>query len=152
MTEFAYNRKARFDYNILENFEVGLVLFGWEVRSIKSGRVDLSDSYALVKNNEAYLLNCHIYPSQPLNIPAGHKPDRTRKVLITRRELNQIIGRLQSERLTLVPIRLYNKGDFIKLTLALAKKSRVYEKRDKIKERETEREIKRSFTTGDGGL
>ncbi|KKU45886.1 MAG: SsrA-binding protein [Parcubacteria group bacterium GW2011_GWB1_46_8] len=152
MKEFAYNRKAHFEYTILETFEVGLVLHGFEVKSIKNGRVDLSDSYALIKNNEAYLLNCHIYPLQPLNTPANYRPDRTRKILITKQELKHITGKFQSERLTLVPIKLYNKGDFIKLSLALCKKTRKYEKREKIQKRDAEREIQRSLKTGDGGL
>ena len=152
MTEFARNRKANFYYDIIETFEVGLVLLGFEVSSIKRGRADLSDSYALIKNNEIYLLNCHIYPVQPKNTPLGYKPGRTRKLLITKKELNKIVGRFQSGRLTLIPIKLYNKGDFIKLSLALAKKTRKYEKREKIRARDTEREIKRSLTIGDGGL
>ena len=146
MTEFAENKKARFDYEVLEKLEAGLVLKGFEVKSIKSHRADLTDSYVLIRGGELFAFNVKIYPLQPANLK-DYREGQSRKLLLTKKEIQRLQGRIQSQKLTLVPLRLYNKGDFIKLELGLAKSKRKYEKREIIRRRETDKEIQRSLKT-----
>ena len=144
MTDFAENKKARFDYETLEKLEAGLVLQGFEVKSVKNKRVDLTDSYALIRGGELFVFNLKIYPLQPANV-VNYRQGQSRKLLISKKEINRLQGRIQSQKLTLVPLRLYNKGNFVKLEIGLAKRKRKYEKREAIRRREAEREIQRSF-------
>ncbi len=144
MTDFAENKKARFDYETLEKLEAGLVLQGFEVKSVKNKRVDLTDSYALIRGGELFVFNLKIYPLQQANV-VNYRQGQSRKLLISKKEINRLQGRIQSQKLTLVPLRLYNKGNFVKLEIGLAKRKRKYEKREAIRRREAEREIQRSF-------
>src|SRR4026207_2374746 len=114
------NRQAYHHYHILETFEAGMVLQGTEVKSIREGRVNLKDSYGLVKNGEIWLLNCHISPYSHGNY-ANHDPLRTRKLLLNRSEINRLIGRTTERGLTLVPLRMYLKDGRLKCEVALAK-------------------------------
>lgn len=143
MKVFAENRKARFDYEILETFEAGLVLTGTEVKSIREGRVSLKDAYVDVRNGELYLVNMYVAPYPMAADMFQHDPERPRKLLLHRYEINRIIGKLTQRGLTAVPLKLYARGPWIKAEIALVRGKRKYEKRESIKRRELEREIER---------
>jgi len=136
----ATNRKAFRDYHILETMEAGIVLVGSEVKSLREGRANLRDSFARIKDDEAYLYNVHISPygQAALN---NHEPRRTRKLLLHRRELNGLIGRVAEKGLTLIPLKLYFKRGKAKVELALAKGKKFYDKRETLKARAHEREM-----------
>ena len=126
------NRKARFQYHLEQFYEAGLVLTGSEVKSLREGRVNLGDSYAIIKNDELYLLNCHISPYEPA-AQNNHEPLRTRKLLLKRREIETLIGLLKTGGLTLVPTKLYFKEGRAKVELAVAKGKKLFDKRETIK-------------------
>jgi SsrA-binding protein len=136
----ATNRKAHFHYEILEKFEAGLCLVGSEVKSLREGKANLSDAYAIIQNNEAFLLNCHISPYSNAG-PFNHEPTRTRKLLLHRSEINKLIGKTQEKGLTLIPIRLYFKKGKAKMELGLGKGKKLFDKRETIKRREQDREM-----------
>ena len=139
---FATNHKARRDYDILESFEAGIALKGTEIKSIRQHRVSLDDSFARVDGGELFLYNMHVSPYEQggrYNV----EPIRVRKLLMHRREIDRLAGRLTQQRLTLVPLRLYQQHGLVKVELALGKGKRVFEKRDRIREREADREIQR---------
>lgn len=134
------NKKARFDYFIEKDFEAGLLLEGWEVKSLRAGKVNLSDSHVIIKNGEAWLLGAQI---QPLPTTASHTfPDitRTRKLLLQRKELNELIGSVERKGYTVVPLKLYWKKHLIKIKIALAKGKKEHDKRHNVKERDWQRE------------
>jgi SsrA-binding protein len=137
----ATNRKAFRDYYILEKMEAGLVLLGTEVKSLREGRANLRDSFARIKDGEAYLYNVHISPYGQAGTHNNHEPKRTRKLLLHRRELNKLLGRVAEKGLTLVPLKLYFKRGKVKVELALAKGKRLYDKREVLKARTHEREV-----------
>ena len=139
----ATNRKARHDYHIDDTFEAGIALTGTEIKSIRAGRVSLRDSYATVKEGELWLLNTHIAPYQH-GTYANHEPRRPRKLLMHRREINRISGKLQEKGFTLVPLRLYLKNNLAKVELGLARGKKQYDKRAALRQRETRREIDRA--------
>lgn len=141
---FAENRKARFDYEILETFEAGLVLSGAEVKSIKNGRMNLTGSYLNFHNGELYLIGAFIAPYQPKNQPADYDPYRSRKLLLRKKELVSLIGKIKPKGLTLIPLKAYNKGRRIKLEFAVARGKKQYDKREIIAKREAARKIARS--------
>lgn len=145
MGTLAENKKAYFSYQILEKFEAGMVLTGQEVKSIKSGRINLAGSYVILRNEEAYLINAHIPPYQPKNVPLEYNPTRTRKLLLKKPEIKYLIGKSQEKGLTLVPLRVYTKRGKVKLEFALGKGRRKADKREVIRKREIEREIKREL-------
>ncbi|MGQ3891608.1 SsrA-binding protein SmpB [Legionella sp. CNM-4043-24] len=139
----ALNKKARFDYFIENELEAGLVLEGWEVKSLRAGRINLSDAHVIVKYGEAFLLGAQI---QPLNTAATHlhpDPTRTRKLLLNRRELNQLIGSVERQGYTLIPLSLYWGRNRVKMKLALAKGKKVHDKRDAVKDRDWKRDKER---------
>jgi len=141
----AENRKAFFDYTILETFQAGISLKGTEVKSIRLGRVNLKDSFARVDKGEIWLYNMHVSPYEQggrYNL----NPIRERKLLLNKGELKKLIGRVQEKGLTLVPLKLYLMDNWVKVDLALAKSKKEYEKREKIKKKETEREVARAFS------
>jgi len=141
----AENRKAFFDYAILDSYQAGIVLAGTEVKSIRLGRVNLKDSFARVENGEIWLFNMHVSPYQQggrYNLD----PTRQRKLLLRQSELKKLIGRVQEKGLTLVPLKLYLMGNWVKVDLALAKSKKLFEKREKIKKKETQREVARAFS------
>ena len=141
----AENRRARYDYEILDTYEAGLVLHGYEVKSIKTGRVSLKGAYVVIKDNEAYLINTFIPPYQPANTPDDYNPERNRKLLLNKSEIKSLIGKSKRKGLTLVPLKLYTKRCKIKLGLEIAKGKRDIDKREAIKKRETEREVQRKL-------
>ena len=130
MKVFAENKKAYFNYQILEKFEAGIVLLGHEVKSIKSGRISLAGSYVVFKDEEAYLLNTNIPPYQPKNVPVDYDPNRLRKLLLKKSEIKYLIGKSQQKGLTLVPLKVYTKRGRIKLEFGLGKgRKKVSKKR-----------------------
>ena len=143
---FATNHKARRDYDILESHETGIELKGTEIKSIRQHRVSIDDSFARVDEGELFLYNMHISPYEQggrFNV----EPTRVRKLLMHRREIDRLAGRLSQQRLTLIPLRLYQQHGLVKVELALGKGKRIFEKRDRIRERETERELQRAVRT-----
>ena len=141
MKVFAENRKAYFNYEILEKFEAGMVLTGQEVKSIKSGRINLAGSYVVLKDSEVYLIGASIPPYQPQNAPADYDPSQSRKLLLNKKEINYLIGKSAERGLTLVPLKVYTKNRRIKLEFGVGKGKKKFDKRETIKKREMEREI-----------
>jgi SsrA-binding protein len=146
MKILARNKRAYFDYEIIDKYEAGIELFGSEVKSIKNGNISLKGSFIVIKRKEVYLLNVLIPPYQQKNSPANYNPSRTRKLLLKKKEIKNLIGKSSQKGLTLIPLRVYNKGVKIKIEIALAKSKKKFQKKEKIKEtdikRESEREIK----------
>lgn len=145
MPILATNPRVKFDYHILETYEAGLVLSGQEVKSIKNGRMSLKGSYVTIKNEECWLINANIPPYQPKNAPADYEPTRTRKLLLQKKEIRNLIGQTKQKGLTLAPLRVYTKRGRIKLEFGLAKGKRKADKREKIKEREAKKRIERAL-------
>jgi SsrA-binding protein len=137
----AENRKAFHDYHILETFETGLVLLGTEVKSIREGRVNLRDSFARIEKGEVFVYNLHIQPYTHRGY-ADHEPLRPRKLLLHAHEIRKLIGKTVERGMTLVPLRMYFKGGRVKVALGLARGKQMHDKREAIKQRETERETR----------
>jgi SsrA-binding protein len=144
MSDVATNRQARFRYHLLETWEAGLVLTGTEVKSLRGGKAQLKDGYAVVRDGEVWLLNVHIPPYPPATRD-NHEPERERKLLMKRREIERLTPKTREKGLTLVPTRLYFKGPHAKVEIALAKGKDVGDKRQTIKEREQKREMERAL-------
>ncbi len=136
------NRKAYHDYYIEETLEAGISLLGTEVKSLREGKANLKDSYVIIKGKEAFLLNCHISPYSHGNI-VNHDPLRSRKLLLHRKEIEGLMGKSLQKGYTLIPLKIYFKDSHAKVELGVAKGKRLYEKREKIKEREAKRAIER---------
>lgn len=141
MAIYAVNRRALFDYEVLETYEAGIELFGFEVKAIKTGRINLAGAYAIIQGGEAWLLNASIPPYQPKNTPSDYDEMRSRRLLLHRSEIRELIGKTAQKGLTLVPLRVYDKKSRIKIAFALARHKKKHDKREVIKERETKREI-----------
>ena len=139
----ATNRRARHEYEILETVEAGLVLRGTEVKSLREGLVNFKDSYASFRNGEGWLLGCHISPYSH-GTDANHDPERDRKLLLHKREIARLGGKISERGLTLVPLRLYFKDGRAKVEIGLARGKRQYDKRQSIAERDAKREIERA--------
>lgn len=144
MNIVSQNRKAFHDYNIEESIEAGIALVGTEVKSLREGRANLKDSYALIKNNEVFLVNCHISEYSHGNI-TNHEPLRTRKLLLHREEINRLRGKVAQKGYSLIPLKIYFKGSVAKVEIGLARGKAKYEKRESIKEREAKREISKAL-------
>ena len=140
----AVNRKARHEYTVLQTFEAGIVLVGTEVKALREGKANLVDSYALIQNNEVWLLSLHISEYKQGNIN-NHIPTRNRKLLMNRSEIRKLIGKTKEKGLTLVPLRLYFKSGRVKVELALAKGKKVYDKREDIAKRDFQRDQERKI-------
>jgi SsrA-binding protein len=143
MADIARNRQARHRYHFLDQWEAGLVLTGTEVKSLRDGKATIKDGYASVRDGEVWLYNVHIPPYAPAS-RENHEPERPRKVLMHRREIERLIGKTREKGLTLVPTRLYFKDGRAKVEIALAKGKDVGDKRQTIKEREMKREMDRA--------
>jgi SsrA-binding protein len=137
------NRKARHDYKIEEKFEAGLVLTGWEIKSLRAGKAQLAESHIIIKNGEAFLLNSHFSPLKTTSTHTEAVPNRTRKLLLHKRELDKLIGAIERKGYTLVPLNLHWKRNKVKLDIALAKGKKQYDKRETIKRRDWERQKQR---------
>jgi SsrA-binding protein len=142
MANLAVNRKASFNYELLDRFEGGLALTGGEVKSSKKGSVDMKGSYLSVEREELWIKNMHIAKYAPAGPQPDYDPLRPRKVLVHKKELKQLQSKSQSDGLTIVPIRVYTKGDLVKIEFALARGKKSYEKRDSIKKRDVQRHMK----------
>ncbi len=140
----ATNRKAGRDYFLEEHREAGLILTGTEIKSIRAGRVNLSDGYVQVRDDELWLINVHIAPYDPSG-RYGHEPRRARKLLLHRREIDRLVSRVQERGYTIIPVRLYLKGKLAKVEIALARGKRKYDKRQAIAKRMSERDIARAL-------
>jgi SsrA-binding protein len=141
--QIAVNRKARHDYTIEENFEAGLALLGWEVKSMRAGRVQMGESYILVKDNELWWFGGHINPLSSASTHVNTDPSRTRKLLMHRNEIDRLIGQVERKGYTLVPLALYWKHGRVKLDIGLAKGKKSHDKRASDKERDWKRDKER---------
>jgi SsrA-binding protein len=145
MANLVENKKARLNYEILETFEAGLELFGFEVKALRSGNGKLDGSHVVVRNGEAYVVGMEIPPYQPSNTPQGYDPARSRRLLLTKKEL-MALGKIEAQKgLTIVPLSVYNKFRHLKLTVAVARGRKKYDKRAVLKKRDTEREMRRTL-------
>ncbi|MDR0454903.1 MAG: SsrA-binding protein SmpB [Deferribacteraceae bacterium] len=140
----ANNKKAFHDYDMLEEYETGIVLLGTEVKSIRAGHINLKESHIKIINSEAFLINCHISPYEQGNIN-NHDPLRSRKLLLNRRELNHLAGKIKEQGLTLIPLKVYIKNRRIKVSMGLAKGKKLYDKRRSLKDKDMQRDVERSF-------
>ncbi len=140
----ASNPKAFHDYFIEDRYEAGIVLTGSEIKSVREGRVNLRDSFVLIKDGEAWLMNAHIAPYKQAG-RENHDPRRPRKLLLHRYQINRLMGRVQEKGYTIVPLQMYIKGRWAKVEIALARGKKLYDKRRAIAEREAERKIRRAL-------
>jgi SsrA-binding protein len=148
MSELAANRRAYHDYSILEKFEAGVELFGHEVKAIKSGRVNIAGGHVAIRKGEAWLVGADIPPYQPKNILIAYEPQRDRKLLLNKKEIDELAGRIREKGLTVVPLKLYTtagKRATIKLEIGLVRSKKEFDKRELIKKREVERNIRREI-------
>ena len=139
------NRKANYDYEIIDTYEAGVVLTGTEIKSIRAGKVNLKDSYASFKDGECYIYSMHISPYEHGNI-FNKNPLRDRKLLLNKRELNKLFGKVKQDGYSLVPISLYFKGSLVKLELGLGKGKKLYDKRQDIAKKDAERRMQKALS------
>jgi SsrA-binding protein len=145
MAVLIQNRKVRFDYEVLEKYQAGIELLGFEVKSLKNKRGNLDGSYITIKNGEAFVASFDIPPYQPSNTPEGYDSRRVKRLLLTKKEIKKLINSEKQKGLTIVPISVYTKNNKIKLELAVVRGKKKYDKREVIKKRETERELRREL-------
>jgi len=145
MTTFIRNKKVSFDYEILEKFDAGIELFGFEVKSIKSNHGNIEGSHITVRGGEAFLLNANIPPYQTANTPKDYNPERNRRLLLTKKELTELSGLEEKRGLTIVPISMYNKGKKVKIEIAVVRGKKKFDKRETIKKKDTERDLRREI-------
>lgn len=141
------NRKARHDYFIEEEYEAGLVLTGTEIKSIRNGKANIKDSYAIIKNGEAYILNMHISKYDEGNI-FNHDETRTRKLLLNKKEIYKMRDAIEQDGYTLIPLKVYFKGNYAKVSIGIAKGKHNYDKRESLKEKDMKREIEKNLKRG----
>ena len=142
MTDYANNPKANFDYEILETIEAGIVLKGDKVKAIKNGKASIKGYYAKIINNELFLIGTTISPYQAANTPKEYDPQKSRKILISKKQISKLIGLSHSQGLTLVPLKLYGKKGLVKILIGVARGKKKYDKREAIKKREFLRQEK----------
>ena len=148
MSVLLENRKAFFDYEILETLEAGLELRGWEVKSLRQAQGRLAGARAIIRGGEIFLVGLDIPPYQPENTPKDFEKERTIKLLLQKKEINSLEGKLRQKGLTMVPTKLYTKNGRIKIELALVKGKKKFEKRESIKKREAKRDMDREIKRG----
>lgn len=139
------NRQARFRYEILETYEAGIALQGTEVKSIIAGRANLQDAYAFIRAGEAWLLNAHISPFQQASQYFNHEPRRDRKLLLHKKEINKLVGKIEQKGLTLVPLKMYMSNNKVKVALGLARGKKIHDKREDVKRRDDQRDMRRAM-------
>ncbi|HRH06554.1 MAG TPA: SsrA-binding protein SmpB [Burkholderiaceae bacterium] len=144
-TRIADNKKAAFNYFFEERFECGMVLEGWEVKSLRAGKVQLTDGYVVIRNGELYLIGCQINPMHTASTHVNPDNVRTKKLLLHREEIDKLIGKVEQKGYTLVPVNMHWKGGKVKCEIALAKGKAEHDKRDTIKDREGKREVERAM-------
>lgn len=140
----ALNKKAKFNYHLHEKFEAGIVLLGWEVKSLRAGKCQLTDTFILLRNSEAFLLACNISPLQSASSHVIAEPQRTRKLLLHRKQIAKLIGATQQKGYTCIPVAIYWKDNKVKVEIALASGKKEHDKRITIKEREWKRDQQRA--------
>lgn len=145
MTTYAKNQKAHFDYEILSTISAGLELSGTEVKSVREGKVSLQGSHVSVRGGEAFLLGSDIQPYQPKNASKDFDPIRARKLLLSKAEVEELAKAEGTKGLTIVPISVYNKGRYLKVDIAIARGKKKFDKREALKKRDTERDLKRTL-------
>lgn len=145
MASYAENRKARFNYEILEKYETGIELLGTEVKSVRGGQMSLEGAFVIVRGGETFLINANIPPYQVKNAPKDYDPLRNRKLLLTKKEIAELAGSEKNKSLTIVPISVYNKNRKVKVEIALVKGKRKFDKRETLKKRDTDRELRREY-------
>lgn len=145
MSVLATNRKATYTYEILDRWEAGIELRGYEVKSIKTGHISLAGSFATVKNNQIWLVNADIPPYQSANTPSDYDSTRSRRLLLSRAQIKTLLGRVKEKNLTIVPIKVYTVRDLIKIEIGLGRGKKMADKRDSIKKRDVERDIGRTL-------
>jgi len=147
MTVFIENRKAHFNYTIEDTYEAGIELLGFEVKAIRNGQGNINSAFCIVRGGEAFIVGMHIPPYQPKNTIEDYNPDRTRKLLLSKKEIKKLGEKDDIKGLTLVPLSVYSKGPYIKISVAIGRGKKVFDKRETIKKREADREIERTFKT-----
>jgi len=156
MPTLAVNKRARYDYEISNIYEAGIVLFGYEVKSIKTGHISLKGSYVTIKSNnnspEVYLTNAFIPLYKKATTIDSYDPERPRKLLLKKKQITSLIGKKQEQGLTLAPIKVYTKNNLIKLEFGIGRGKKKYDKRESIKKRDVERQIRTLTKHGDAGL
>src|SRR3989338_9005141 len=145
MSHYAENRKAKFDYEILEKYEAGIELLGVEVKSVRGGKMSLEGAFVIVRGGEVFLINANIPPYQVNNAPKDYDSLPNKKLLLTKKEIITLASSEKNKSLTIVPILVYNKGRKIKVEIALVKGKKKHDKRETIKKRDTDREIRREY-------
>jgi SsrA-binding protein len=145
MTVVCENRKVRFNYEFLEEFEAGIELLGFEVKSVRAGRLSLDGAYVLVRGGEVFLTGSTLSPIQPKNVKDAYDPARPRKLLLSKQEIAHLAGMEAKKGLTIVPVSVYNKGRRLKVRIAVARGKKEFDKRDDIKKREADRDIQRTL-------
>lgn len=145
MTTHVENKKARLEYEFLETYEAGMVLTGYEAKALRAGKASLVGARVMVRGGEAFLVGATISPYQEGNVPKSYDPERSRKLLLSKKELNELAGSESQRGLTLVPIMVYNQKRFIKLSFGLARKKKKHDKRATLKERDDKRSMDRSL-------
>jgi SsrA-binding protein len=144
----ADNRQARFQYEFLEVLEAGISLTGTEVKSIRAGKINLRDSYGLLRNGEAWLLNTHISAHATTSVYYNHEPTRTRKLLLHKKEIRHLVDKVNQQSLTLIPVKMYLKNGKVKVSIALARGKKLYDKRDDLKKKDDQRDMDRAMKRG----
>lgn len=145
MAPLIHNKKAHFNYEVLETFEAGMELFGFEVKALRKGQGSLDGSHVTIRGGEAYLINTHIPPYQVGNTPKDFDPRRNRRLLLTKKEIDTLSGLESQKGLTIIPISVYNRGQKIKIEIAVARPKKKYDKRESIKKRDAERDARRTL-------
>lgn len=143
MESYLDNPKARFDYEVLEKFDAGIELFGFEVKSVRAGRGSIAGTHIIVRGGEVFIIGMRIDPYQPGNTDPAYQPDRTRKLLLTKKEIRELEETDSKKGLTLVPLSLYNKNGKVKVAFAVARGKKQFDKRETIKKRDTDRDLRR---------
>ncbi len=145
MKEYAYNKRGLFDFEVLEKLEAGIVLLGIEVKSVRKGNINLTGAFVTFHEGEAYLTNATISPWQPHNTPDSYEPTRSRKLLLRSSELKYLLGKSAIKGLTIIPIRVYDKGLVVKVEIGVAKGKKLYQKKEQRRERDIRREVEREL-------
>jgi SsrA-binding protein len=145
MMSLLENKKARFDFEILEDYEAGIELLGFEVKSLREKRGNLSGSHVTIRGGEAYLLNANIPPYQPKNSPKDYDPERMRRLLLSKKEIQELAEKEGQKGLTIVPLSVYNKGRLIKIKIGVARGKKKHDKRETLRKKQALREIKRDL-------
>ncbi len=143
MTDLVSNKKAYFDYEILDTFEAGVVLAGYEVKALRANKASLNGAYVIIRGGEAYLVNASISPYQVPNTPKKYEPDRARKLLLSKKQLALLLEKSEQQGLTIVALKWYNNKRYLKLAIALARGKKKADKRQSIKARDSKRDIDR---------